>query len=211
MSCLTRRADRIIVFDPKKIFRNYYRLPCETALREINNDDFAGAQTTKIEFEFRRLFQELSHTPSAGLRVENLRYWDRVWADLKLNRTCLFCVVRMPQHVLACGHSICDECVKIFGRAVVGNEYQFTMPLCLLCSEKAKVLIQLKPPTAGVRMLAIDGGGTRGVIPLEYLRQIDQALGTHGNIRDLFDVAFGTSSGELMLKICAASITANSI
>jgi patatin-like phospholipase/acyl hydrolase len=46
-------------------------------------------------------------------------------------------------------------------------------------------------------ILAIDGGGVRGVIPLEYLTLIQENLGQDCNLRDLVDLAVGPSSGVL--------------
>ena len=54
----------------------------------------------------------------------------------------------------------------------------------------------LKPPTAGVRILCIDGGGIRGVIPLEFLGLLQGDIGPECPIQDFFDMAFGTSSGN---------------
>lgn len=53
------------------------------------------------------------------------------------------------------------------------------------------------PPTAGIRMLSIDGGGVRGVIPLVFLQQLDRTLAPLGcAIKDHFDFVCGTSAGK---------------
>lgn len=44
-------------------------------------------------------------------------------------------------------------------------------------------------------ILAIDGGGVRGVIPLEYLVLIQESLSPFCRLQDLVDLAVGTSSG----------------
>ena len=46
-----------------------------------------------------------------------------------------------------------------------------------------------------IRILAIDGGGVRGVIPLHALAYIEQQTGKP--ISDLFDMMIGTSSGGI--------------
>jgi patatin-like phospholipase/acyl hydrolase len=57
-----------------------------------------------------------------------------------------------------------------------------------------------KPPTAGIRILTVDGGGVRGIVPLKALLQLEEAmnhlLGYSGSIQEHFDLAFGTSSGR---------------
>lgn len=45
-------------------------------------------------------------------------------------------------------------------------------------------------------VLAIDGGGVRGVIPLEFMILLQEHLGSQCALQDLIDLAIGTSSGE---------------
>ena len=51
------------------------------------------------------------------------------------------------------------------------------------------------PPTSSPIILAINGGGVRGVIPLEFLLLIQEHLGPCA-IQDVVDLAVGTSAGE---------------
>jgi hypothetical protein len=48
-------------------------------------------------------------------------------------------------------------------------EYQFTLSMCLLCLSQKELVVDVLPPTMYPTILAVDGGGVRGVIPLEYL------------------------------------------
>ena len=52
----------------------------------------------------------------------------------------------------------------------------------------------------GVRVLCLDGGGVRGLVQLEILRQIEEKLpGTRAcRIADLFDYIVGTSTGGII-------------
>ncbi|KAA8498792.1 Calcium-independent phospholipase A2-gamma [Porphyridium purpureum] len=52
------------------------------------------------------------------------------------------------------------------------------------------------PRRRGVRVLSIDGGGSRAVVALQILQRIETDTGRR--IRDLFDVIGGTSSGGLL-------------
>lgn len=60
--------------------------------------------------------------------------------------------------------------------------------------------MHIKPPTAGVRILSIDGGGVRGVIPLRALHDLELTIqtliGDQITIQDNFDLAVGTSTGK---------------
>jgi patatin-like phospholipase/acyl hydrolase len=51
-------------------------------------------------------------------------------------------------------------------------------------------------------ILAIDGGGVRGAIPLEYLLLIQESLGRDCKIHDLIDLSVGSSSGTFEALIC---------
>lgn len=56
--------------------------------------------------------------------------------------------------------------------------------------------VRLKPPTASIRILSIDGGGIRGIVPLETLSLLQQLIRSDCPIQELFDLAYGTSIGE---------------
>lgn len=113
---------------------------------------------------------------------------------------CVSCLTGPPQHVLRCGHTLCDLCVRRFANVVAGEESCYFLETCAICKTRAGLTIHLKPATAGVRMLNIDGGGVRGVVPLEFLTRLQKELGPRARIQDFFDIAFGTSAG--MLKSC---------
>ncbi|TKA60681.1 hypothetical protein B0A55_12855, partial [Friedmanniomyces simplex] len=50
-----------------------------------------------------------------------------------------------------------------------------------------------------IRILSVDGGGIRGIIPLEFLHLLQRSLGSSCRIQDLFDLALGTSAGGLVV------------
>lgn len=110
---------------------------------------------------------------------------------------CVSCLTGPPQHVLGCGHTLCDLCVRRFANVVSGEESCYLLETCAICETRADLTIHLKPATAGVRMLNIDGGGVRGVVPLEFLIRLQKELGPRARIQDFFDIAFGTSAGTL--------------
>ncbi|CAN9279721.1 unnamed protein product [Alternaria alternata] len=61
--------------------------------------------------------------------------------------------------------------------------------LCLYC-----LFLRLKPPTAGSRLLVLDGGGIRGIFTLQILRALDQYRKLPYPIYDEFDLTLGTST-----------------
>ncbi|KAI6222481.1 Calcium-independent phospholipase A2-gamma [Aphelenchoides fujianensis] len=58
------------------------------------------------------------------------------------------------------------------------------------------------PKAEGVRILSIDGGGTRGLIGLEILGELERNLG--GRITDHFDLISGVSTGAIIAVLLAA-------
>ncbi|KAH8194108.1 hypothetical protein TruAng_011729 [Truncatella angustata] len=62
----------------------------------------------------------------------------------------------------------------------------------------------MKPPTASVRVLSIDGGGTRGRAPLEYLQALQDRLKLPYPVQRNFDMIYGTSSGAIIAAALVA-------
>ena len=65
----------------------------------------------------------------------------------------------------------------------------------------------LRPPTAGLRLLSMDGGGTLGVIAVGFMNVMQSMLGGIWRIQDLFDVAYGTSVGAFEDPTSAFALT----
>ena len=148
-----------------------------------------------IESQFAAFFPLVETNAQSAVETHraNLKTHRKWLAYFKSNTTCLSCLDAKPEHVLTCGHSICDTCIKKFGTESTDYEYRFRIETCVLCSN-GTVLAVVKPPSAGVTLLSIDGGGNRGLIPLKFLGRIQKVLGDCP-IQNVVDMAFGTSSG----------------
>lgn len=118
---------------------------------------------------------------------------------IRSNSTCLCCVMNTPQHPLPCGHVLCDWCVRACGHL---NGTVLRVSWCPLHREFAHwpqpKIIRYKPPEAGVRILALDGGGIRGAVQLEILRGIEQAIGNRLPVQAFFDLMVGTGTVGLI-------------
>lgn len=158
---------------------------------------FAEDLCTCIEDQIDLLFPaiDLGFETSVQLHTNNVKSSSLRWNLLKSHSTCLFCLRRRPEHVLTCEHAICDVCVMIFGHRVQGKDGYREVDNCILCVTRGKLLTRLKPATAGARILSVDGGGVRGVVPLEFLGLLQEQIGPDLQVQDLFEQAFGTSSG----------------
>lgn len=120
-------------------------------------------------------------------------------STIRSNSTCLCCVMNDPQHPLPCGHVLCDWCVRSCGRLNGSVLRVFWCPLHreFMHWEQPKI-IKYKPSEAGVRVLALDGGGIRGVVQLEILRGIEKAIGNRLPVQAFFDLMIGTGTGGLI-------------
>lgn len=183
------------------VFRELYWVPCEEAFgrTSLTQDIPAGRWCQSIEDKVASLFlrMETESLPSAEVHKSNLRSLTRDWSNYKSTKRCLICLRRKPEHPQCCGHTICDICVRIFGRPRAGLEYRFDLSECVLCQSVAPLTVKQVPPTAFYRLLAIDGGGIGGCFSLEALSAIERTLNLPYPLQEEFDYTIGTSSGRL--------------
>ena len=130
------------------------------------------------------------------LRQQTLERNSQYWQLLKHTKTCLGCLQRNLEHLMECGHGLCDVCVSIFGVAKKGIEYYYDLTACVICRKGICFQAKLLPPTCRIRFLAIDGGGSRGIVSLAFIEELRQTLGLHYPVQEHFDFSIGTSSGE---------------
>lgn len=84
-----------------------------------------------------------------------------------------------------------------FGQSSDSEPWKFWVGECPLCGDPVEMSFQQKPDTAGVRAVIADGGGVRGIVPLTFLKELETAIGLPMSIQEHFDIAFGSSSGNL--------------
>ena len=104
-------------------------------------------------------------------------------------RVCLGCLLQIPTEQLRCGHLLCSVCCQ--EQTPVDSFIR-----CPLCQSECLWDHPNIPEGAGYRILALDGGGIRGVVTAVILGQIVANLGIP--INQLFDLVVGTGSGGLI-------------
>ena len=144
------------------------------------------------------MFEQMqrANCSSSIIRRKNLESFSQNWKLLHSTRTCLWCLLRKPEHFLRCGHTLCETCVHIFGTPSKEAEYRFYIKTCILCDTRSHVEVKSIPPTASVRAISIDGGGMKGIVPLEFLDALQRRMNLPYRLQEEIDIAFGTSSGE---------------
>lgn len=114
---------------------------------------------------------------------------------LKTYRSCLACLQRVPEHKFPCDHMFCEACCTDLGQCFDKDPHLYEFVQCPLCEFSCDVSIRVRPVTAGIRVLSVDGGGIRAVIPIQFLRALEQAIGLDMPVQEHFDFSYGTSSG----------------
>ncbi|EPS35758.1 hypothetical protein H072_10759 [Dactylellina haptotyla CBS 200.50] len=137
-------------------------------------------------------------------------YYDAGGADNYVSHSaCLVCLVHSPEHHLQCGHVICTPCLQTYGNAKPGC---ITIAYCPMHRVEREFypyqIFTIKPPSAGVRVLSLDGGGVRGLSQLIMLEYLENALGFDLQLTSFFDLIVGTSTGaHIALGLAAKNWT----
>ncbi|KAK8017814.1 hypothetical protein PG993_014140 [Apiospora rasikravindrae] len=121
-------------------------------------------------------------------------------ADIVSYSACLCCLRELPECVLPCGHILCLPCIQIYGQRTSRTTIEISRcPLHVrdVISTPPWVIVT-KPPQAGARILCLDGGGIRGIVQLQVLREVERILGPDLPIQLFFDLIVGTNFGGLI-------------
>ncbi|KAJ5291406.1 hypothetical protein N7478_000657 [Penicillium angulare] len=184
-------------FDPLYVFEELYKDDFTAALEkraDLETDSCCDA----VKAEFTRLFTMMNPArSSAGIRREVLNRFFNEREGLYSLTACLFCMSKVPEHVLPCRHAICDDCIVIFGSKSAAAEYHHNITQCPMCITRFQFSVRLLPPTKGPNLLSLDGGGIRGILQLGLLRVLEKRLGGSIPIWSIFDLCTGTSVGAL--------------
>ncbi|KAF9729766.1 hypothetical protein PMIN01_11699 [Paraphaeosphaeria minitans] len=93
---------------------------------------------------------------------------------------------------------VCEDCCKELGHHFDTDPHLHVFDHCPICELPCQFAVRVKPVTAGFRVLSIDGGGIRAVIPIQFLRALEQAIGLDMPVQEHFDLSYGTSSGSMV-------------
>lgn len=161
--------------------------------------------------EFEKLFhiQKSQELSALHIHATRLACLHKHLKDLRSHLTCLCCLMRTPDKVLTCGHAVCNDCISAFGTRSPDERHSFRISFCMLCGDPNEgPCLQLIPPTAGVRILSLDGGGVRGIISLVILTALEQRFSVFQcPLYDFFDFVCGTSAGKENVRSWQTSYT----
>ena len=122
-----------------------------------------------------------------------LRSLSIIWQKLYSNVTCISCLARRPENPLSCRHSFCDPCIVIHRQMYLEEPWRFVLSTCPLCEVANSTPVQIKPYTAGVRCLVMDGADVQDY---EILEEVEKGLTINIPLREQFDVVNGSGLGQ---------------
>lgn len=211
------RANSRLVFDCKDIFNALYRPALlqvsearVIAFDETNDVVLRSGMVNMVETHFTRYFEQLiAGRAAASIHADNLARFQRWWPSIQSSSTCLCCLRRRPQHGLPCGHCFSENCVVVFGNRSDDDPWTFNVHRCFLCGQAppTHVAVKVHPPTAGVGIVCLDGGGTRGIGSLVLMKRIQDRIGLPIPLQRFVKVAFGVSIGRSLVGAVGAKGT----
>ncbi|KAK1657663.1 hypothetical protein BDP55DRAFT_734742 [Colletotrichum godetiae] len=181
-------------FAPEQVYRSLYKPIVVRALHALR---LPRTHEALVERIVRRLHPRTGSQSRRYHRKCMLAYARR-WRNIFSDRDCLVCLARAPEYPLSCGHAICAVDVRRMTECGL-----LPINACPLCARPVREFkYKGRPKTKGVNVLSIDGGGIRGIIPLQILRLVEQKLSSYlpdYPVQNHFDLAVGTSSGGLIV------------
>ncbi|KAI3326676.1 hypothetical protein HD806DRAFT_532313 [Xylariaceae sp. AK1471] len=168
---------------PAEAYHKLYHTICRQvgeAAGEKDSEDGSlalGSFSDYVLFNMETFFMQLVEGRSASsVHQDVLARYAEEWRTIRSSRSCFICFMSTPQHFLSCGHSLCENCVQIFGRSESHDPWLFRLHRCKLCQAPVDLVVRIRPPTAGHAILCIDGRGVRGIIPAIMLERIEDCL-----------------------------------
>jgi hypothetical protein len=127
-----------------------------------NLDRLLKTKASELECQPERKEEETELVYELHRRM-TLKNYTTFWADVTRivsHASCLSCLASVPIHTLKCGHLICEGC--LIGYSLPLNGARRAISVCPLCCNidhpwPRTWVVSLKPPTAGVRILSLDG------------------------------------------------------
>lgn len=140
--------------------------------------------------------READRTPTIKRRtmrerhLDTLSKYDVFLRFQEYGPLCFFCFARPWTRLSKCkNHGVCDQCWPPLRERLRHR--------CMLCdTQVATTSRKVDREVERGRILALDGGGVKGLIQLEVLAMLEEEIGLDLPLRYFFDLIVGTSIGE---------------
>lgn len=115
-------------------------------------------------------------------------------SNIHTHHACSVCLVQSSTFTLDCRHGLCSACVAQIGQEP--SPWRFQLARCILCRSPNQSPLIMKPPTAGLRILQVDG--TRPAAMWQLLRDLRHSTSLNSvPFWEHFDSAIGIDIGTL--------------
>lgn len=111
-------------------------------------------------------------------------------SDIRDASICLTCLAYIPVYALSCGHHFCHACLQ---RRNSRFEDCYRPPLCIICRKPNNASFIIKPITAGVRVLFLEGKVQDSRCIVQFLSFLRKTLRVP--LYRHFDLAIGKGIG----------------
>jgi len=183
-------------FDLKTMFQNFYGNTILRAAKRLG----IGSFPTKVCDAFSKLTLERRSLVSYREHLQLISEATTSWATIHPHTTCLGCLARPPNARLPCGHRLCDKCIRRWGKRApdeTHSRWGFRLPHCPFCHKACEPVLPMRPCTAGIRILKLDGIISSRYTQLRFLKELQRLAGLGCcPIRDQFDLVIGANSGK---------------
>ncbi|KAK7924655.1 hypothetical protein PG985_006709 [Apiospora marii] len=193
------------LFKPADVFQKLYSNIClqvgKMAFRKGRPGGLLlpSVFSSSVLVNLESLFLELLNGQSAKeIHQAVLAKYAGAWKRIRSRQSCFTCF-SAAQHTMECGHTICDNCLQVFGESEARDPLLFRLHTCKLCQQLVEIVVRVRPPTAGHGILCIDGGGIGGIIPTTILELVQDRLELPIPIQEHFSMAYGVSVGGLVI------------
>ncbi|KAL4861318.1 hypothetical protein BDV12DRAFT_208132 [Aspergillus spectabilis] len=185
-------------FRTDNVYDRLYREHCRAAW-EIHQDPHPDRHCDAVHKYLAQFVEQLGpRHSSVAIRRETLTAVGTQWPGICLPTICCFCLSRWVEHTLPCRHAMCDTCLTILGSPSRSAEYHVDLSRCPWCQEACDLTVRQLPPTKGAVVVALDGGGIRGLVTLGLLRALERRLDGAMSIAEVADYIIGTSVGAFI-------------
>lgn len=186
------------------IFQERYQNPIQQILSQLHFDAGSSVLSSSVHAVRSYMWNAAQSYLSSGAcitrsHITELQIFSSFFVEQKPHRLCTGCLFTSWDDILPCGHGFCKSCTHNFSFAWKRTgSMSFTQ--CPVCNKEfgTPFDVAVQPPTAGGRVLSLDGGGVKGIVQLEILHHLHTIIGQHIPIRRLFDLIIGTSIGNIL-------------
>jgi hypothetical protein len=191
-------------FDPREVFSTHYK---KVLTSNVGNSRLSlgddNVEAVMLGTGFAKLVEQhfidrsRPYMLQPRARADMLSEFRVRLASLRTREACLACLTTaVPEHKLPCEHMLCESCCSELSERSVEDPSLHRIDACPLCAAKCEFLVRIRPATAGVRVLSLDGGGIRAKVVLQFLQALELEIGIDMPVQENFDFGFGTSSGR---------------